>query len=272
MINQIKKASSTIISVIFAVIGCMSILALPSRAYADSTSYNIGDTGPAGGLIFYINGSSFLEAAPYDAPDFYNWPSAISICSDFSFGGYADWFLPSIYQLELMYKNLHSPDTPNPSLGNFQNSYYWSSTEINFDQASEMNFSNGSTVDWSKSDNYDLVRAIRAFTVINRTKNTKLVKKLIEKPVEEVPWVRNNEMTCYQVWINENNTFEFVFWWEYANNNWVKIYDINGNEVFSIDMEIGNAHFEANLPDGTYMVKTFHDQPEPIQEFIISKP
>ena len=87
------------------------------------------------------------------------------------------------------------------------------------------------------------------------------------------PWVRDVDMTCYQVWVNEDNNFEFVFWWEYANNNWVKIYDMAGNEVFSIDMQKGDAQFEADLPDGMYTVKTFHDDiATPLQEFVIGKP
>ena len=96
----------------------------------------------------------------------------------------------------------------------------------------------------------------------------------ITEPIQEpAPWIRDRQMTCYQVWINEDNNFEFVFWWEYANNNWVKIYDMAGNEVFLIDMEKGNARFEADLPDGMYTVKTFHDGFEtPIQEFVIGKP
>jgi len=92
-----------------------------------------------------------------------------------------------------------------------------------------------------------------------------------DESIEPV-WVRNVDMTCYQVWINEDNSFEFVFWWEYRDNNWVKIYDMAGNEVFSIDMPYGDAHFIANLPDGMYTVKTFHDQPEQLQTFIIGKP
>jgi len=91
--------------------------------------------------------------------------------------------------------------------------------------------------------------------------------------VEEKVWIRNHDMTCYQVWINEDNNFGFVFWWEYKNNNWVKIYDMGGNEVFSIDMQYGKANFEADLPDGMYTVKTFHDGfNTPIQEFVIGKP
>jgi|GEM_PF-6591275 len=85
-------------------------------------------------------------------------------------------------------------------------------------------------------------------------------------------WVRNHDMTCFRVWINQDNDFEFVFWWEYYNNNWVKIYDMEDNEVFSIDMEKGRARFVADLPDGIYTVKTFHEEGEILQEFIIGKP
>lgn len=85
-------------------------------------------------------------------------------------------------------------------------------------------------------------------------------------------WIRNHELTCYQVWVNEDNEFEFVFWWEYFNNNWVKIYDMAGNEVFSIDMKYGDANFTADLPDGMYTVKTFHEEGKILQEFVIGKP
>jgi len=95
----------------------------------------------------------------------------------------------------------------------------------------------------------------------------------IESTTVSKPWVRDHEMTCYQVWVNKDNNFEFVFWWEYANNNWVKIYDMAGNEVFSIDMLYGSANFITGLPDGMYTVKTFHNGFEtPIQEFLIGKP
>ena len=89
----------------------------------------------------------------------------------------------------------------------------------------------------------------------------------------EVMSTRTQEMTANQVWVNEAGCFEFVFWYEYASNNWVKIYDMSGVEVFSIDMTHGKANFEACLPDGMYTVKTFHNGFEkPIQEFVIGKP
>jgi len=84
--------------------------------------------------------------------------------------------------------------------------------------------------------------------------------------------VRTHDKTCWQIYVNEEGNFEFVFWWEYWNNNWVKIYDMNGNEVFSIDMPYGGATFAADLPDGIYTVKTFHSKGDILQEFVIGKP
>jgi hypothetical protein len=94
------------------------------------------------------------------------------------------------------------------------------------------------------------------------------------QPEPEPMWVRGDrDMVCYKIEVNDNGCFEFVFWWEYKDNNWVKIYDKDGNEVFSIDMPYGKASFEACLNDGTYTVKTFHtDMSTPLQEFTISKP
>jgi hypothetical protein len=91
---------------------------------------------------------------------------------------------------------------------------------------------------------------------------------------EPEPWVRGDRhMVCHSIEVNDNNCFEFVFHWEYKDNNWVKIYDLEGNEVFSIDMPYGKASFEACLDDGMYKVMTFHnDMSTPLQEFYIGKP
>ena len=90
---------------------------------------------------------------------------------------------------------------------------------------------------------------------------------------EPEPWVRGDrDMVCYQVWVNDDGCFELAFWWEYADNNWVRIYDMEGNMVWETDMPYGEAEIEVCLPDGMYLVKTFHDQPEPLQEFYIGKP
>jgi len=92
------------------------------------------------------------------------------------------------------------------------------------------------------------------------------------KPEPEV-WVRTMPMTCYQVWINEDNMFEMVFWYPCKNNNWVRIYDMEGNMVYEVDVPLNNPHIVVDLPDGMYMVKIFWlDQEKPNQEFLIGKP
>jgi TolB-like protein len=108
-------------------------------------TYKIGDTGPAGGFIFYDKGTSsggwrYLEAAPADLGKS-KWQSdprdvagtkdtigsgkqntqligengrAVLLCQQSSQGGFRDWFLPSKTELDLMYINLKMKD-----LGNF---------------------------------------------------------------------------------------------------------------------------------------------------------
>ena len=103
------------------------------------------------------------------------------------------------------------------------------------------------------------VRAIRAFKIVKKEK--------------EEEWVRPIPMTCWQVFINEDNMFEFIFWYLYKDNNWVRIYDMEGNMVYEVDMPINDPHIIVDLPDGMYTVKTFWlDQENPIQEFIMGKP
>ena len=105
------------------------------------------------------------------------------------------------------------------------------------------------------------------------------VEKLERWLLVRAEWIDNNidslhhEMVCADVFINDNNCFEFTFFYTYDDNNWVKIYDMNGNEVFSLDIPPEIQNFEACLSDGTYTVKTFHDSfDKPIQEFVIGKP
>ena len=104
---------------------------------------------------------------------------------------------------------------------------------------------------------------VREFNVYQSAVNTHAVN---------TQWIRGNlQMSCLKVWINEKGNFEMLFWWPYANNNWVKIYDMKGNLVYSQDMSYDSPHIEVPLPDGMYIVRTYHDQKEPLQEFIIGK-
>jgi phosphodiesterase/alkaline phosphatase D-like protein len=82
---------------------------------------------------------------------------AARICYDLVLNGYDDWYLPSKNELDLMYSNLKVA-----SLGNFNGSYYWSSTEFSDDNAYEQLFINGNHYDYRKGY-VAYVRAIRAF-------------------------------------------------------------------------------------------------------------
>jgi hypothetical protein len=88
------------------------------------------------------------------------------------------------------------------------------------------------------------------------------------KPV----WVRDSEMKCKAIWINEDGYFQFSFIYPYADNNWVKIYDMSGKLVYEVDMPYDNPNIIVDLPDGMYTVKTFTaGSTSPIQTFVIGK-
>ena len=77
-------------------------------------------------------------------------------CLDYSYGGYDDWFLPSKYELNLMYHNLHER-----GLGSFA-SYYWSSSENSNIYAWFQDFNSGNQRNYPR--NFALyVRAVRVF-------------------------------------------------------------------------------------------------------------
>ena len=158
--------------------------------------YEIGDTGPAGGLVFYINGSdsdewNYLEAAPSDQGSDIAWGCsgtlidgadgtavgtgaqntidiitgcttagiAAKICDDLILGDYSDWYLPSRDELNLMYINLSQN-----GLGGFDSlTPHWSSTELDANSAFIQYLDNGSPTQSNKDYDFYLVRAVRAF-------------------------------------------------------------------------------------------------------------
>lgn len=73
---------------------------------------------------------------------------------------YGDWFLPSYNELELIYKNLYLNN-----LGDFKESIYWSSTEMNQNAVSTINFKTGEKTSSSKIPEKNVIkaRAVRYF-------------------------------------------------------------------------------------------------------------
>jgi hypothetical protein len=80
---------------------------------------------------------------------------AAQLCANYKGGNYADWYLPSKYELNLLYLQ-------KAVVGGFANGYYWSSTEGNYVGAWDQYFDVGTQNASSKSDP-GYVRAVRAF-------------------------------------------------------------------------------------------------------------
>ena len=159
---------------------------------------SIGDTYQ-GGIIFYLDASGChgLVAAPTDQSTGIQWYNgsytntytfgsglfngdencyiirvsqrdcascnAAELCLDLTLGGYSDWYLPSKYELKLMYENIGQGNALGlGNVGGFANGYYWSSTESDLFNAWRQVFPNGRQLATSKSNLY-YVRSVRAF-------------------------------------------------------------------------------------------------------------
>jgi TolB-like protein len=127
-------------------------------AQTETTStYKIGDKGPAGGFVFFAEGGVYMECS-MDLGS-YNWNDAISIAQSYSGGGFSDWRLPTRDELNLVYINLKLKN-----LGGFvNNSIYWSSSPGSPTGAWGRSFKDGSSHNDSRGRKY-AVRAVRTFS------------------------------------------------------------------------------------------------------------
>ena len=158
-----------------------------------ATVYSVGDTGPAGGLVFLVttDGCDGLEAWTEDEATDLSWgclltktgaagtavgtgapntalielapcpAGAADSTRTASYGGESDWYLPSIDELIRMYTTIGPGGT---NAGNFTTTVqYWSSTEVSVDRASVVEFANGGRPDVELKSFNNNVRAIRTF-------------------------------------------------------------------------------------------------------------
>jgi len=82
---------------------------------------------------------------------------AAKLCYDLVLGGYSDWYLPSMYELNKLYRS-------KTAIGGFSNSNYWSSSEYDSILSYHQDFSSGD-ISFSlgrKFSNF-AVRAVRSF-------------------------------------------------------------------------------------------------------------
>ena len=168
-----------------------------AAAFAQNKNYNIGDKGPAGGIVFYDKGEvsdgwRYLEAAPAETEfqaqcgtygqtvagtkteigfgkqntavmvkklqELGESDCASQLCASLNHGGFKDWFMPSKDELDLMFKTLKEN-----GLGNFKSGkdVYLSSSKAPNKNTWGQVFNNGFQSAY-KAGAYN-VRAIRAF-------------------------------------------------------------------------------------------------------------
>jgi hypothetical protein len=155
----------------------------------DATTYALGDTGPGGGIVFYLtpgtNGTQGLEAAPVDQSSGIEWGcinravggttyaigtglantnaiinecgtgTAAGIAASYiSPTGYSGWYLPSINELNQLY-NSH---TVIPA-----SNIYWSSTEGYTSSFAWSQYMDNEQSGSSLRDYQLFVRAVRPF-------------------------------------------------------------------------------------------------------------
>jgi len=90
-------------------------------------------------------------------------PNAVELCYNLSLGGYSDWYLPSKYELNLMYLNVGQGNALGlGNVGGFASNGYWCSTEHDDASAWSQSFVNGNQINDAKFFSY-YVRAVRAF-------------------------------------------------------------------------------------------------------------
>ncbi|MEA1979518.1 MAG: DUF1566 domain-containing protein [candidate division Zixibacteria bacterium] len=80
---------------------------------------------------------------------------AAQLCANYQGGGYGDWYLPSKYELNLLYQQ-------KTAVGGFSNDYYWSSSEGNGNYAWRQHFLYGYQY-YKYKDYMYRVRCIRSF-------------------------------------------------------------------------------------------------------------
>ncbi len=139
------------------------LILIALSAFSFAATPKIGESY-GGGTVFYVDGTGQhgLVVAKGDMTGHtegkeegvLNWYDA-NVASNAFAEGYCDWFLPNKEQLNQLYLNRNA-------VGNIVDTYYWSSSEGDVNNAWVQNFASGQQLSGSKA-NGSCVRAVRFF-------------------------------------------------------------------------------------------------------------
>ena len=142
--------------------GCHGLISAPTNQSTGIVWWNgiYTDTYASGSGLFDGDGNCYrIRRSQGDCASC----NAAELCLDLSLGGYSDWYLPSKYELNLMYRNIGPGNALGlGNVGGFAGNFYWSSTEYANHVAWDQNFTVGLQNYDGKGDDY-YVRAVRAF-------------------------------------------------------------------------------------------------------------
>jgi hypothetical protein len=120
---------------------------------ASAYPYSVGDTGPGGGIVFFAQGGQYKEGSGELGT--HNGNDAVNTAMNYQGGGFNDWRLPDMGELDLLYQN-------RTTIGGFSGEWYWSSAEYSNTTAYRKDFHYGMQDTGPKSSSYR-VRAVRNF-------------------------------------------------------------------------------------------------------------
>ena len=126
-----------------------------TKKVVEGLYFKVGDIGPGGGIVFYVEGTRAYEVTANLGA--YKWEEAKKVAKDYRGGGYDDWYLPTESELNLVYQNLKKTRKIQ------DDTWHWSSSGDSSDNVSGQRFSDG----YQTYGNFGhiSVRAVRAFNI-----------------------------------------------------------------------------------------------------------
>jgi len=133
--------------------GTVNPAAPNGNSYKPGATYGLGDRGPQGGKVYYVDdsGEHGLEAKAADEISLLSWSDAVTAASAYGAG----WHLPTKTELKVLYEHRNV-------VGGFAKDDYWSCTELDSNSAWIQGFVNGDQDRYNKYSKLS-VRAVRAF-------------------------------------------------------------------------------------------------------------